>query len=47
MVAAAQVAELPNVRMAAAGWQDKFWTHSDGTRLHYLEMGAGALAKRV
>jgi pimeloyl-ACP methyl ester carboxylesterase len=37
--AAAQ--ELPMVPMATGGWQDKFWTHADGTKFHYFEMGTG------
>ncbi len=40
-VAMAQVQELPNVPLATGGWQDKFWTHPDGTKFHYLEMGTG------
>jgi pimeloyl-ACP methyl ester carboxylesterase len=40
-VAVAQVQELPNVPLHTGGWQDKFWTHPDGTRFHYLEMGTG------
>lgn len=39
--AMAQVAELPNIPAVSGGWQDKFWTHPDGTRFHYLEMGKG------
>ena len=40
-LAIAQVQELPMVPMATGGWQDKFWTHADGTKLHYFEMGTG------
>ena len=40
-VSAAQVHELPNVPLVSSGWQDKFWTHSDGTKFHYLEWGTG------
>jgi len=40
-VAMAQVQELPNVPMATGGWQEKFWTHPDGTKFHYFEMGTG------
>jgi pimeloyl-ACP methyl ester carboxylesterase len=40
-VTAAQVPELPNVPLVSSGWQDKFWTHSDGTKFHYLEWGTG------
>ena len=40
-ISVAQVEELPNVPLATGGWQDKFWTHPDGTRFHYLEMGTG------
>ena len=39
--AVAQVQELPMVPMATGGWQEKFWTHSDGTKFHYFEMGTG------
>lgn len=39
--ATAQVAELPNIPAVSSGWQDKFWTHPDGTKFHYLEMGKG------
>jgi pimeloyl-ACP methyl ester carboxylesterase len=38
---AAQVHELPNVPLVSSGWQEKFWTHADGTRFHYLEWGSG------
>jgi pimeloyl-ACP methyl ester carboxylesterase len=27
--------------MATGGWQEKFWTHADGTKFHYFEMGTG------
>ena len=37
----AQVKELPNVPIVASGWQEKFWTHADGTKFHYLEWGTG------
>jgi pimeloyl-ACP methyl ester carboxylesterase len=37
----AQMKELPNVPIVSGGWQDKFWTHADGTRFHYLEWGSG------
>jgi pimeloyl-ACP methyl ester carboxylesterase len=37
----AQVQELPMVPMATGGWQEKFWTHADGTKFHYFEMGTG------
>ena len=37
----AQVQELPNVAAVTGGWQDKFWTHPDGTKFHYLEWGTG------
>ena len=40
-LAIAQVQELPMVPMATGGWQDKFWTHADGTKFHYFEMGTG------
>ena len=42
-VLAADVAELPNVPAVTSGWQDKFWTHTDGTKFHYLEMGTGTV----
>ena len=38
---AAQVHELPNVPLVSSGWQEKFWTHPDGTKFHYLEWGTG------
>ena len=40
-VAVAQVQELPNVPIVQSGWQEKFWTHPDGTKFHYFEMGTG------
>jgi pimeloyl-ACP methyl ester carboxylesterase len=40
-VALAQVAELPNIPLVERGWQDRFWTHPDGTKFHYLEWGTG------
>src|SRR5262245_23376698 len=40
-ISVAQVEELPNVPLATGGWQDKFWSHPDGTKFHYLEMGTG------
>ena len=40
-VAIAQVQELPNVPLVTSGWQEKFWSHKDGTEFHYLEMGSG------
>ena len=39
--ALAQVEELPNVPIVSGGWQEKFWTHADGTKFHYFEMGKG------
>src|SRR6186713_403592 len=42
-VLAADVAELPNVPAVTSGWQDRFWTHTDGTKFHYLEMGTGTV----
>ena len=39
--AVAQAQELPNVPLVTSGWQDKFWTHADGTKFHYLEWGTG------
>src|SRR5262245_23376994 len=33
--------ELPNIPAVSGGWKDKFWTHPDGTKFHYLEMGKG------
>jgi pimeloyl-ACP methyl ester carboxylesterase len=41
VAAHAQVQELPNIPIVTGGWQDKFWTHPDGTKFHYLEMGTG------
>jgi pimeloyl-ACP methyl ester carboxylesterase len=38
---AQQVPELPNVPLQQGGWQEKFWTHPDGTKFHYFEMGTG------
>src|SRR5688572_28078200 len=40
-VATAQVQELPNIPVVTGGWQDKFWTHADGTKFHYLAWGTG------
>jgi pimeloyl-ACP methyl ester carboxylesterase len=40
-IGTAQVQELPNVPLVSSGWQDKFWTHPDGTKFHYLEWGTG------
>ena len=40
-IPAAQVHELPNVPLVSSGWQEKFWTHADGTKFHYLEWGTG------
>lgn len=37
----ARAEELPNIPIVESGWQEKFWTHSDGTKFHYLEMGKG------
>jgi pimeloyl-ACP methyl ester carboxylesterase len=37
----AQVPELPNVPIVSTGWQEKFWTHADGTKFHYYEWGTG------
>jgi pimeloyl-ACP methyl ester carboxylesterase len=39
--AIAQVKELPNIPIVSGGWQEKFWTHTDGTKFHYFEMGTG------
>lgn len=39
--ALAQVQELPNVPIVTSGWQEKFWTHADGTKFHYFEWGTG------
>jgi pimeloyl-ACP methyl ester carboxylesterase len=41
VVVAQTVQELPNVPLVSSGWQDKFWTHKDGTKFHYLEWGTG------
>ena len=40
-LAVAQVHELPNVPIVTSGWQEKFWTHTDGTKFHYFEWGTG------
>jgi pimeloyl-ACP methyl ester carboxylesterase len=40
-LAVAQMQELPNVPIVTSGWQEKFWTHSDGTKFHYFEWGTG------
>ena len=40
-VAITQVQELPNIPIVTGGWQEKFWTHKDGTKFHYFEMGTG------
>jgi pimeloyl-ACP methyl ester carboxylesterase len=37
----AQVKELPNVPVVPGGWEEKFWTHPDGTKFHYFEWGKG------
>ena len=37
----AQGHELPNVPLVSSGWQEKFWTHADGTKFHYFEWGTG------
>jgi pimeloyl-ACP methyl ester carboxylesterase len=37
----AQAEELPNIPLVESGWEEKFWTHPDGTKFHYLEMGTG------
>src|SRR5262245_48456663 len=39
--AVARAEELPNVPLVTSGWQEKFWTHADGTKFHYLEWGTG------
>lgn len=39
--ALADTNELPNIPMVSGGWQERFWTHPDGTKFHYLEMGKG------
>jgi pimeloyl-ACP methyl ester carboxylesterase len=33
--------EIPNIPEVRGGWQEKYWTHPDGTKFHYLEMGRG------
>ncbi|HEY3392590.1 MAG TPA: alpha/beta hydrolase [Lacipirellulaceae bacterium] len=40
---AAETASQPNAAPAATAqpWTDKYWTHPDGTRFHYIEMGQG------
>lgn len=38
---AALAQELKNVPVVTGGWQEKFWTHPDGTKFHYFEMGRG------
>jgi len=40
-LAVAQVQELPNIPIVTSGWQEKYWTHKDGTKFHYFEMGTG------
>jgi pimeloyl-ACP methyl ester carboxylesterase len=40
-VTTAQAPELPNVPIVTSGWQEKFWTHADGTKFHYFEWGTG------
>src|SRR5262245_54273748 len=40
-IADTQVQELPNIPLVSGGWKEKFWTHADGTKFHYLEMGKG------
>ena len=39
--ALAQGHELPNIPVVSSGWEEKFWTHPDGTKFHYFEMGTG------
>ena len=39
--AIAQAQELSNVPLVTSGWQEKYWTHADGTKFHYLEWGTG------
>ncbi len=39
--ALAQGHELPNIPLVSGGWEEKFWTHPDGTKFHYFEMGTG------
>jgi pimeloyl-ACP methyl ester carboxylesterase len=41
LAAQAEVRELPNIPAVTSGWADKTWTHADGTKFHYLEMGKG------
>jgi pimeloyl-ACP methyl ester carboxylesterase len=41
VLALAETQELPNIPALSSGWKDKFWTHPDGTKFHYLEMGRG------
>jgi pimeloyl-ACP methyl ester carboxylesterase len=41
LTALAAVEELPNIPAVNGGWQEKYWTHSDGTKFHYFEMGKG------
>jgi pimeloyl-ACP methyl ester carboxylesterase len=41
LAGSAQVQELPNVPIVTSGWQEKFWTHTDGTKFHYFEWGTG------
>lgn len=33
--------EIPSIPEVKSGWQVKYWTHPDGTKFHYLEMGRG------
>ena len=33
--------DLPNTPAVTKGWTEKFWTHPDGTKFHYFEMGRG------
>jgi pimeloyl-ACP methyl ester carboxylesterase len=39
--ASAAVQELPNIPIVTGGWKEKFWSHPDGTKFHYFEMGKG------
>ena len=41
LTALPQVQELPNIPIVTGGWKDKTWTHADGTKFHYMEMGSG------
>lgn len=41
LTALPQVQELPNIPLVTGGWKDKTWTHPDGTKFHYMEMGSG------